>query len=87
METIETIETAFTGRGRGAVNAYKRKFVKTWKKNPPINPERFSPDLETGLTATQVKSRIDNCLVNYVKHGTTKSVAAIKHIALRKLKF
>ncbi|MCM1404301.1 MAG: HAD-IC family P-type ATPase [Prevotella sp.] len=70
-------ETVFTNQGRGVVNAYKRKFAKTWKKNPPLKPERFKPNLETGLTATQVKSRIDDCLVNYVKRGTTKSVGAI----------
>ena len=70
-------ETVFTNQSRGTINAYKRKFVKTWKQNPPTNPERFTPNLQTGLTATQVKSRIDNCLVNYVKRGTTKSVGAI----------
>ncbi|MBQ7973894.1 MAG: HAD-IC family P-type ATPase, partial [Clostridia bacterium] len=81
METLESMahapETAFTGRSRGAVNAYKRKFVKKWKTNPPINPERFEPNLETGLTSEQVKRRVDDCLVNYVKRGTTKSVGAI----------
>lgn len=83
MEMMETTshattpETVFTGHGRGTVNAYKRKFEKKWKKNPPTNPERFKPNLETGLTATQVKSRIDDCLVNYVKRGTTKSIGAI----------
>ena len=70
-------ETAFTGRSRSAVNTYKRKFANTWKKNPPTNPERYTPNLETGLTNVQVKSRIDDCLVNYVKRGTTKSVGAI----------
>ncbi|MBR4418740.1 MAG: HAD-IC family P-type ATPase [Clostridia bacterium] len=81
MDTMGTMapvpETVFTGRSRAAVSAYKRKFIKTWKKNPPTNPERFTPDLETGLTATQVKSRIDDCLINYVKRGTTKSIGAI----------
>ena len=81
METMGSLapipETVFTNRSRGSINAYKRKFTKTWKKNPPTNPERFKPNLETGLTATQVKSRIDSCLVNYVKRGTTKSVGAI----------
>ena len=53
MEMMETTshattpETVFTGHGRGAVNAYKRKFEKKWKKNPPTNPERFKPNLET----------------------------------------
>ncbi len=81
METMGSLapipETVFTNRSRRSINAYKRKFTKTWKKNPPTNPERFKPNLETGLTATQVKSRIDSCLVNYVKRGTTKSVGAI----------
>lgn len=81
MDTVEAItpvpETIFTNQGRGTVNAYKRKFAKTWKKNPPSNPKRFKPNLTTGLTALQVKSRIDDCLVNYVKRGTTKSVGAI----------
>ena len=81
MESIGTTapipETVFTNQSRGIVNAYKRKFTKTWKKNPPTNPKRFKPNLETGLTAAQVKSRIDDCLVNYVKRGTTKSVGAI----------
>ena len=81
METDEVItptpETVFTNQSRGRVNAYKREFTKAWKKNPPINLERFKPNLKTGLTAAQVKSRIDNYLVNYVKRGTTKSVGAI----------
>lgn len=81
METLDSVaptpKTVFTNQGRGAINAYKRKFTKTWRKNPPINPERFKPNLETGLTATQVQSRIDNYLVNYVKRGTTKSIGAI----------
>jgi len=81
METVESIaptpETVFTNRSRGSINTYKREFTKVWKKNPPTNPERFKPNLETGLTANQVKSRIDNYLVNYVKRGTTKSVGAI----------
>ncbi len=70
-------ETVFTNQSRGFINAYKRKFTKTWKKNPPNHPERFKPNLETGLTAEQVKSRIDDYLVNYVKRGTTKSIGAI----------
>ncbi len=81
METLDSVaptpKTVFTNQGRGAINAYKRKFTKTWRKNPPTNPERFKPNLETGLTATQVQSRIDNYLVNYVKRGTTKSIGAI----------
>ena len=81
METDEVItptpETVFTNQSRGRVNAYKREFTKAWKKNPPTNLERFKPNLKTGLTAAQVKSRIDNYLVNYVKRGTTKSVGAI----------
>ena len=81
MEMLEKIaptpETVFTNQSRGTINAYKRKFTKVWKKNPPTNPERFKPNLETGLSADQVKSRIDDCLVNYVKRGTTKSVGAI----------
>ncbi len=72
-----TPKTVFTNQNRGSISAYKRKFTKTWKKNPPADPERFRPNLATGLTATQVKSRIDNYLVNYVKRGTTKSVGAI----------
>ncbi len=71
------METVFTNQNRGKVNAYKRKFTKAWKKNPPTSPERFKPNLETGLTSAQVKSRIDNYLVNYVKRGTTKSIGAI----------
>lgn len=78
MESINNEPvTAFTNQTRGSVNAYKRKFVKTWKKNPPVKPERFKPDLQCGLTSEQVKNRIDNCLVNYVKRGTTKSITAI----------
>ena len=81
MENMESItptpETVYTSQNRGVVKAYKRKFTKTWKKNPPTHPNRFKPNLETGLTAAQVKSRIDDCLVNYVKRGTTKSVGAI----------
>lgn len=70
-------ETAFTNQSRRSVNTYKRKFTKMWKKNPPLKPERFTPNLQIGLTATQVKSRIDHCLVNYFKRGTTKSIGAI----------
>ncbi|MBS7401256.1 MAG: HAD-IC family P-type ATPase [Eubacteriales bacterium] len=81
MDTVEAIapipETVFTNQSRATVSAYKRKFNKTWKKTPPTNPERFKPNLKIGLTAVQVKSRIDDCLVNYVKRGTTKSIGAI----------
>lgn len=70
-------ETVFTNQSRRTINEYKRKFAKTWKQTPPTNPERYAPNLQTGLTATQVKSRIDDCLINYVKRGTTKSIGAI----------
>ena len=57
---VPTPETVFTNQSRATVNAYKRKFTKTWKKNPPTSPDRYKPNLKTGLTATQVKSVLMN---------------------------
>ena len=59
MDTLESVtpvpETVFTNRGRRAINEYKRKFAKMWKKNPPTNPERFKPNLETGYLRRKLK--------------------------------
>ena len=77
MGETTKIRTAFTNKKRSEINAYKQKFTKRWKSNPVNNPIRYNPDPNTGLTADQVSNRIDDCLVNYVKRGTTKSVGSI----------
>jgi cation-transporting ATPase E len=70
-------KTAFTERTRGEVARYKRMYDKVWGKTPPVEPERYKPTAERGLSVKQVEDRIDACLVNYVKKGSTKTVGGI----------
>ncbi len=77
MAEVTEIRTAFTKKKRCEINAYKKKFDKKWKTDPVTNPVRFKPTPAEGLTAKQVDSRIDDCLINYVKRGTTKSIGSI----------
>ncbi|MDR0384381.1 MAG: HAD-IC family P-type ATPase [Christensenellaceae bacterium] len=66
--------TPFTDKDNRAISKYKRKYNKFWSKNPTINPSIFKPNPNEGLTEKQVESRVNDCLTNYTRRGSTKSV-------------
>jgi cation-transporting ATPase E len=71
--------TRFTNKAKAEQNQYKHYYDKVWKKRAknPVTPDRFSPDAGKGLSAGQVTQRIDDCFVNHVKKGSTKTVGRI----------
>ncbi|MDR1917377.1 MAG: HAD-IC family P-type ATPase, partial [Christensenellaceae bacterium] len=71
--------TMFTDKTKNEVNLYKKFYDKTKKKNikAHFQPERYETDVHKGLSAEQVATRINDCCVNYVKKGGTKTVGQI----------
>ena len=73
--------TVFTDGKRGEISRYK-KFCHQVKRikdsdDSAVPVTRFNPDVKTGLNNEQIKSRVNEGLVNYTHRGSTKTIKRI----------
>ncbi|MCL2229220.1 MAG: HAD-IC family P-type ATPase, partial [Firmicutes bacterium] len=77
--------TVFTDANKREITRYKRYFSRVQKyfskkqKKPRNIPvlTRFKPTVEEGLSSDQVRTRVRQAQINFIKKGSTKSVGRI----------